>query len=429
MLLIEPALTKFPFKETNQIEFKRTYSDSIALVVSAFLNTDGGTIVIGVDEQKGIVGVSDARSKVVKMQRLLETVIEPFDNSLVEISIFAAIVKLELIIVKVKKSQQLHSTRFHGTKKFYFRQGNRNISFLEKDAEIHSLSNYGLKMIVTDTIGDYTHYKIGNYAKGSYFFKYMSLETALLCIRNSTIRFAEPLSWADKYESRFYNATINGKKQSSNNPPLAACCFTYRQDNEAAWKIYSYDQKGLNSRCVEFKIDRDKLRRQLLSALFGNDDFKGKFQLYEGVVSYKDEQFINNLHRQKIRQDKKCIANKSFDAFFKIFSIEKYLSLMLLKRNAFLHEQEVRFFLVPEHEDDFEKGKLPCVDIPVNWAEILQGVRIDGNCTEFEQELFKEELLKKGNLGTSLSGIQRTLLNPEPYNVYEQKIKRPLLIK
>ena len=60
MLLVAPTLTKFPFKETNHIEFKRKYSNSIAFVVSAFLNTDGGTIVIGVDENEGVIGVNNA---------------------------------------------------------------------------------------------------------------------------------------------------------------------------------------------------------------------------------------------------------------------------------------------------------------------------------------------------------------------------------
>ena len=428
MFLISPTLAKFPFKETDHIEFKRKYTNSIAFVVCAFLNTDGGTIVIGIDEREGIVGVKNAKNTVPEIQRLLNRVIEPSVDNLVEISVLP-LNGPEIIIVKVKKSDQLHSTFIRDTKKYYFRHGDRNIGFEEKDAKIYSLNEYGIKRITTDNVGDYLHHKIGNYASGSYFYKYMSLETALLCIRNKTIRFAEPSSWIDKYEGRFYNAIINGHKQSINNPPLTACCFTYRQDNEAAWKIYSYDKKGLDSRCIEFKIDRDELRKQILSVLDCNPDFCGKYKLYEGVVSYKDEQYINNLHKRKIRNDKKNVVNKSYNAFFDSFSIEKFLSLMLLKRNAFLHEQEVRFFLVPDDFEGYVKGSIDPVDIPVNWADILLEVRIDGKCTPFEKSLFKDELFNKGASGNPISDEKKVTLDPVGYNVYEQKRRQTLQIR
>lgn len=64
-------------------------------------------------------------------------------------------------------------------------------------------------------------YYIGNREKQMYIYKYMDIETAILCLKNNNIRFVEPTLWQDKYESRFYTADyskiIKDKKILSRN--------------------------------------------------------------------------------------------------------------------------------------------------------------------------------------------------------------------
>lgn len=416
------------FKNSKTLELKKSYSVRIVTDVAAFLNTEGGTIIVGIDNNS-FIGVEKDEVIIKKATTDIEKAISPDPLSYVTIKPFSIGEDKHIIIIDVEKSNNLHYIANNDTKRYYFRRSSDNVGYDEKEALIKTYKNHGINSIAVVNIEGYTHHKIGNYAKGTYFYKYMSLETALLCIRNKTIRFAEPSSWQDKYESRFYNATIKSNQQSPVNPPLAACCFTYSRDNEAAWKIYAYDKKGLDSRCVEFKIDRDELRKQMHEALNTDPKLKGKYKLYEGVVLYKDEQFINNLHMEKITRNGNDEINVAHKAYFDSFSLNSYLSLMLLKRNAFLHEQEVRFFLVPIDDNLYNKGALDPIDIPLNWSKILKEVRIDGNCTQFEKDLFKDELFTKGYSGSELPKEKKTDLTPTSYNVYDQKDGRPLKIK
>ena len=84
-----------------------------------------------------------------------------------------------------------------------------------------------------------------------YCYKYMSLNRALSCLQNNYICFSQPSQWGDQYEKRFYNAEyhVQGNKLL---PKFYACCFTSKQDNEAAWIIYSHGSTGPGSKVVEF---------------------------------------------------------------------------------------------------------------------------------------------------------------------------------
>lgn len=330
-----------------------------------------------------------------------------------------------IIVIEVDESSQLHYITRQGKRIYYYRQANKNVGQTWQEAEQRrNNEKFGIKIISSkdiihdqSNIGTGIYNKIGNYPSGPYYYKYMSLETALLCLSNSSIRFAEPTTWADKYEERFYKATINGLSSSADNPPLLGCCFTYRQDNEAAWKLYSYDHKGLNSRCVEFKLSRPLLRAQLLLSLLKLNSTGDDFSLFEGSVEYWDQRDIDELHKKTIKREYGDIPNEKYQAFFNNFSIEKYINLLLLKRTAFLHEQEVRFFIIPHDFSIYNKTEISPIDLFINWADIILEVRIDANCTSFEQKLLEDQL-KTIHCNAKM----------EPYDVYKTSNKVPLQI-
>ena len=128
------------------------------------------------------------------------------------------------------------------------------------------------------------------------------------------------------------------------NVPIAIlCCMPL---------VYSYNTQGLASRCVELVINRLKFRKQLLKAKIKEGNSKrykllsDLYDIYEGEVLYKDEVEILNLTKQRIKVNQKEVDNEIFDSYFNPFSFDSYLNLMLLKRNAFRHESEVRIFRV-----------------------------------------------------------------------------------
>lgn len=268
---------------------------------------------------------------------------------------------------------------------------------------------------------------IGNLPYGNNLYKYMDLESALLClekriqngiiVKNPNIRFVEPTSWDDQYEGRFYNAcykTDDGKGNLIDVDPavtpfLYACCFSSKRENEAAWVLYSHNRTGLASRCVEFTLNRMKLREELVI----NQE---NCSLYIGSVKYLNKEAIDSIHQQTIGKDGH--PNKDYDKYFNPFSKECYLNLLLLKRPAFEHEKEVRIFIVPNDEirnpkaRRREDGKFPPGVKPnsryvnIDWVEVIDEVRIDKNCTDFEVSLLQnslDELVKakkqKDNLG------------------------------
>jgi hypothetical protein len=218
----------------------------------------------------------------------------------------------------------------------------------------------------------------------------LDLESALLCLRNGNIRFVEPTRWEDKYEGRFYNADYTNICSDSKEVPfLYACCMSHKPHNEAAWKVYSYGKTGLGAHCVQFKINRSRLRLELIK---NSEDLAF---IAEGNVIYCREEIINKIHEKEIDTPKGKVLNTNYINLFNPFNFGKYINLLLLKRDYFKHENETRIFLIPR-EAPHEKSKLTSgqygtfKDVPIDWGNIIEEVRIDSKCTNLEYDLLKE---------------------------------------
>lgn len=243
------------------------------------------------------------------------------------------------------------------------------------------------------------------------FWKYLDLESALLCLRNGNIRFVEPTRWEDKYEGRFYNADYTNVCNDSNEYPfLYACCMSHKPHNEAAWKVYSYGKTGLGAHCVQFKINRSRFHLELI---------KNSIDLgiiAEGNVLYCNENIINKLHEKQIDTSKGKIQNINYSRFFENFNFCNYMNLLLLKRDYFMHENETRIFLIPR-EAPHEKSKVTggllgtYKDINIDWGNIIEEVRIDSKCTGLEFELLKEACHKLLPPFDAANGTDEDLIN------------------
>lgn len=279
-----------------------------------------------------------------------------------------------------------------------------------------------LKTLDKNTVGIYT---IGELPKGNYLYKYLDLETFLISLKNDTIRFVEPTMWQDKYESRFYNANYSQiTDKASNTPFLYACCFTYSGENEAAWKVYSYQKKGIGSHCVELRINRNKLRKQLVSHLTNCN-------IYIGKVEYINSYYINTLHAPNEIIDGVKNPTKYYSTYFKNFNLYSYLNLLLLKREAFLHEKEIRFFIIPNdadsrkksyyNNDELEKKSEP-EDIKIDWLDIIEYIQIDSSCSEIEFEILSDRINNLIDARKDLSDDHKKMLKkkltPTKFNVY-----------
>ncbi len=252
-----------------------------------------------------------------------------------------------------------------------------------------------------------------------------------MCLRSGSIRFSEPNKWIDRYESRFYKAEICGEVCSPNNPVVFASCLTYKRNNEAAWKIYSYNATGLAARCVQFKINRNKFRVELLKAIQELKIGGWDYELFEGVVQYIYEKDFRRLHHKPTNKKGKTNCVDPHTLFFGKFDFVNYLNLLLLKSDAFQHEQEVRFFIVPKDTTQLQKGECGFLDLNINWSNVIEEVLIDRNCTDLEENIIAEALINCGNNGGKVT--EKTIIDkiaPKRYDVYGSAVnQRKLIIK
>ena len=68
--------------ESEKLELKRQYTTEIKKEIVAFLNSDGGTLVIGVDDNGDIVGVENAKDIIERISLMIHEAIKP-DASLI----------------------------------------------------------------------------------------------------------------------------------------------------------------------------------------------------------------------------------------------------------------------------------------------------------------------------------------------------------
>ena len=205
---------------------------------------------------------------------------------------------------------------------------------------------------------------IGDRVYGKTIYKYMSVKTALACLKNNTIRFSTPDNWSDPFEKYYYTANYtNVMPKNAFETRLFACCLTQQPDCEAAWKMYTKDAE--KDPCLQFKICIGQFRRHVEKFV---KDFNGV--LYEGPVNYdmNDKEILHLYQR----------GNTNYPYVFNDFSIEKYLNLMILKRKFYTYEGEIRYMIQGEKLDYDTKY----LDVTIPWSLCLYSIKLPPNCPE-----------------------------------------------
>lgn len=301
-------------------------------------NAEGGIIVIGVDENLSILGIQgDCNQDIMK----LENAIRKLSIGITAKANYEVIEGHVIIILEIEKAESTaYFTRVDTSPA-------RQIAYHYKKVE-------GKGTLLKE---DLRYTKV---------FKYMTVDAFLTSLYRKKWRFFEPSKWNDKYEQRFYCATYSQPNATGNTPQLFATCITREKNSEAAWKVYAHGQ-GLSAHCVQLELDIIKLREQLRKS--GN-----RFE--ERPIVYKNEHFIMELHHKK---------HPKYKEYFDTFTLDSFLRLLSLKRDAYTYEQEVRLFLIPQGNNPRNSSKkAQCIDIDINWRDVIKRVRVDNNCTDAE---------------------------------------------
>lgn len=113
--------------ENENIDFKREYTENIFKDIVAFLNTKGGIIYIGYDDNGELIGINESKSIEEKISNGISQKIEP------DASVFISIISEKLenkdyIIIKISKGTNVYSLKNKGVLQgTYIRSGTCSI--------------------------------------------------------------------------------------------------------------------------------------------------------------------------------------------------------------------------------------------------------------------------------------------------------------
>ena len=197
--------------------------------------------------------------------------------------------------------------------------------------------------------------------------KHMSLESALNTLNNKVMWFANPTIWKDPFESRFVDAQYNrnGKLKPFPFKDRVFCaCYTETAASEAYWTPYSQQQIG-----VEFVVNRKELLKQL-------ELYADKYDIYIGKVEY-----------MKTASIKRPLSMIPFSVPHpRVWTKEWCARLLLLKRNAYKYEDEMRIMIVKKEKT---KAKGIMLEFNCEPTSLIERVILDPNLQEQTEILFK----------------------------------------
>lgn len=324
------------------VEFKvkiPNIMDKLMHLIVAMANTNGGLIIFGVDERT-IVGIlGDYEQQMHK----IDTGIKRLSVGITYSLIHETINERNVITLEIKKSESTsYFSRIETTPA-------RQIAykFKEKDKGQYSISNE-------------------NEMRYPKVYKYMTLEAFMTSLYCRTWRFFEPSKWNGKFEQRFYCANYTIPTAIGNTPQLFATCVTRERNSEAAWQVYSHGQ-GLGAHCLQLEIDIVELRKQLRAT---------GYQFEEKPIEYIPENIILDLHKKR---------KPYYKNYFTSFTLNSYLRLLSLKRDAYTYEKELRLFIIPHNGVRRNNcKKVQFMDINIDWKNIITRVRVDKKCSDAE---------------------------------------------
>ena len=214
--------------------------------------------------------------------------------------------------------------------------------------------------------------------------KYMTVDAFKKCIdfdgstKKKTIQFVEPNKWDDEFEQRFYIAKYdNITKKKELHPRLYACCFSSVKKSYAAWKVFQDKKLKDEGLCVKLVINRKLFSKELCKF------HKRTYKIFEGIVDYSLSDYdILNLHERKVSGK----DNPYHQLFFQNkFNLQNYLSLLLIKRDIFDYEKEIRYFLIPPTPIKDNK-----IYPEIDWGKVIVDVEVDINYPDGEFNKLKD---------------------------------------
>ncbi|MET0012037.1 MAG: DUF2971 domain-containing protein [Sedimenticola sp.] len=225
-----------------------------------------------------------------------------------------------------------------------------------------------------------------------YVYRIISLERLLELFVTSKNVLVKPAKWEDKFENFILIAKV---KHSSENiveynihDRIYGQCWTFEKSSDAMWRIYSPNKDGLR---IRTKV------RTLLESMYEAHPHLPELRCCLGKVKYKKDKELME------------VANSIFDDDG--ISVENIFKSLLVKRNAFKHENEVRLLYDGWTEENTDNS---LYSYDFNPHKIISQIMIDPRRKYLEFQKIKQ-IIKET---TGYEGdIKRSLLYTLPKNI------------
>lgn len=200
-------------------------------------------------------------------------------------------------------------------------------------------------------------------AKGTYLFRYLSIEPALSTLVSRHLWAVNPATWKDAYEKDVYECITTYISSLKNR--IFCICFSTKDVCEPAWKMYSDGDPSLR-----LELGTKELYDNITTALNHSSIIK---QIIIGKVKYCSTREITKF----INQFPSSIFS-SIDP--NLTSAESAaVDLLLHKRKAFDYEQEVRIiFILNDNVDCNSISNNQHLEIPLtqHFPKILKEIQL-----------------------------------------------------
>ncbi|EPF2507138.1 hypothetical protein ACSL9G_003033 [Vibrio fluvialis] len=244
-------------------------------------------------------------------------------------------------------------------------------------------------------------------------YRIFSLEFFEDILRTKKLTFIQPKKWEDPYEIignciKVTFETDDEQKSVIINqelPPIFAQCWSATEHSDTLFRAYSRvvkDKHSQKNTCPKEEGIRIKTTpRKLMQALLSKSPKNLPGDWFIGAVEYLPQDEVLNR-----------IGNAIKGKGLAVYSDPKQRArLMLLKREAFYHENEQRVLFVPNDKDSV--GEVLQIDIDPN--EVFEEVFFDPRVDMFEREEREKNIKKLGFRGNIKRSdlYQGTLLHVE----------------
>lgn len=205
-----------------------------------------------------------------------------------------------------------------------------------------------------------------------------------------------PARWDDPFENFF----LKNNAVASDGTPISlrsiseswyGQCWTFNEDSDAMWRIYSPGKNGVR---ISTTI------RKIFSSFYDTSDKFASLKFLIGTVSYVDKQEFETF-----------LTETTFTNLALGGQPHEFAKTLLMKRPEFSHEKEVRLLF---HDAENNKGKGGVALFKFPWQTIIQEIALD---PRLAPSTFISEKQKLVSLGCTLPVYQSDLYKFTPTSI------------